>query len=83
MDEVDPHKTDLIDLSVRLCTRIGMMMEDFRPVALFASREELTEWRCRPLRSNSGDGDNHQCCRYRAKIMTILRQNAPFTEFNA
>ena len=43
MDEDDLNKTDVIDLVVQLCTRIGMMMEDVCPVALDALREGLEE----------------------------------------
>ena len=43
MDDTDPDNSDVIDLVVQLCTRIGMMMEDVCPVALDASREGLEE----------------------------------------
>lgn len=41
MDETDAVDPDVIDLVVRLCTQIGMMMEDLSPLALDASREGL------------------------------------------
>jgi hypothetical protein len=44
MDEADPDNTDVIDLVIQLCTRIGMMIEDVCPLALDASREALEEW---------------------------------------
>lgn len=43
MDHTDPDNTDLIDLVVQLCTRIGMMMEDVSPMALDTSREGMEE----------------------------------------
>jgi hypothetical protein len=43
MDDKDPHDSELIDLVIRLCTRMGMMMEDVSPLALDASNEGLDE----------------------------------------
>ena len=39
-DTTQPH-TDVIELVLQLCTRIGMMMEDAHPLALDASSEGL------------------------------------------
>jgi hypothetical protein len=41
MDDKDPHDSELIDLVIRLCTRISMMMEDVSPMALDALNEGL------------------------------------------
>lgn len=41
MDDASPLDPELIDLVVRLCTRVGMIMEDCSPMALNASREDL------------------------------------------
>lgn len=41
MDETDAIDPNVTDLVVRLCTRIGIMMEDLSPLALDASREGL------------------------------------------
>jgi hypothetical protein len=41
MDDKDAHDPDVIDLVIRLCTRVGMMMEDISPLALDASRDVL------------------------------------------
>lgn len=41
MDDVDAIDSDLIDLAVQLCTRIGMIMEDVSPLAIDASRDGL------------------------------------------
>lgn len=43
MDEADTIDSDVKDLIVQLCTRIGMMMEDVSPLALDASHEGLKE----------------------------------------
>lgn len=43
MDDADCHDSDVIELAVQLCTRIGMMMEDLSPRALDASREGLEQ----------------------------------------
>ena len=43
MNDPDPHNSDVIDLVVKVCARIGMMMEDVRPRALDASREGLEQ----------------------------------------
>ena len=43
MDDADAHDSDVMDLVVQLCTRIGMMMEDVSPRALDASRESLKQ----------------------------------------
>jgi hypothetical protein len=41
MDDADAPDPDRMDLVVRLCTRIGMIMEDTSPLAIDASREGL------------------------------------------
>lgn len=43
MDDAEGHDSDVIDLVLQLCRRIGMMMEDANPLALDASREGLNE----------------------------------------
>ncbi len=41
MEDANARDTNVTDLVVQLCTRIGMMMEDASPLALDALREGL------------------------------------------
>jgi len=60
MDETEPDNADVIDLVVKLCTRIGMIMEDVSPLALDASRGGM-EFRVVDFARDPGDDHARRC----------------------